>query len=207
VCRLSGKPGRIGRIGAVRSNAWIWLFSSIESTTALSGGFKYNPTTSRILVSNWGSVENLNVSRRHGCSPHLRQILLTHTCEMPSWSASSRLDQCVTPSFSDGGSSVASTTATSSTCAGRPGLGRSANPSSPPSRYRFFQPITVGLDTPTRATISLVPTPSAASSTIRARCAKPARNDDARIQRVNSARSSAGTSTGTVNDIPHDIAR
>jgi hypothetical protein len=28
-------------------------------------------------------VENLNVSRRHGCRPHLRQILATHTLEMP----------------------------------------------------------------------------------------------------------------------------
>jgi hypothetical protein len=38
----------------------------MESTTALSGGFRYSPTTSRILASSCGSVENLNVSRRHG---------------------------------------------------------------------------------------------------------------------------------------------
>jgi len=29
---------RIGRIGAVRSSAWIWLFSSIDRTIASSGG-------------------------------------------------------------------------------------------------------------------------------------------------------------------------
>ncbi len=31
-------PGFMGRPGWVRSSAWIWLFSSIESTTAWSGG-------------------------------------------------------------------------------------------------------------------------------------------------------------------------
>jgi hypothetical protein len=108
-------------------------FSSIESTTALSGGFRYSPTTSRILDSSSGSVENLNVSRRHGCSPHLRQIFATHTFEIPSCSASSRLDQCVTASRCGGGSKVASTTPTSSTRGGRPDFGRSPSPAIPPS--------------------------------------------------------------------------
>lgn len=31
-------PGRIGSMGWLRSNAWIWLFSSTQSTTACSGG-------------------------------------------------------------------------------------------------------------------------------------------------------------------------
>jgi len=31
-------PGFIGSIGAVRSSAWIWVFSSRESTIARSGG-------------------------------------------------------------------------------------------------------------------------------------------------------------------------
>jgi hypothetical protein len=44
----------------------------------------------------------------------------------------------------------------------------------PSAAYRFFQPITVGFDTPTRSTISLTDTPSAASNTIRARRARPA---------------------------------
>jgi hypothetical protein len=40
----------------------------------LSGGFRYSPTTSPTLASNCGSVENLKLSLRHGCRPHLRQI-------------------------------------------------------------------------------------------------------------------------------------
>ena len=40
VC-FSGIPGRKGRIGSrtsVRSRVWIWVFSSIQTTTALAGG-------------------------------------------------------------------------------------------------------------------------------------------------------------------------
>ena len=118
-------------MGAVRSNAWIWDFSSIDNTIALSGGFRYRPTTSRTLASNSGSVENLNVSTRHGCRPHLFQILPTHTCEIPSSAPNSREDQCVTPSRSGGDSSVADTTATSSTTRRRPGFGRSCRPPMP----------------------------------------------------------------------------
>jgi transposase InsO family protein len=76
----------------------------MQTTTALSGGAKYKPTTSRILVSSSGSVENLNVSTRQGCSFHLRQILATVAKEIPRWSPSSRADQCVTPVLSDNGS-------------------------------------------------------------------------------------------------------
>src|SRR5439155_6256680 len=49
---FSGSPGRSGRIGAVRCRACTCDFSSMQSTTAFSGGFKYNPTTSRTLASN-----------------------------------------------------------------------------------------------------------------------------------------------------------
>ena len=37
---FSGSPG------CVRSSAWIWDFSSTHSTSALSGGLRYSPTTS-----------------------------------------------------------------------------------------------------------------------------------------------------------------
>ena len=67
--------------------------------------------------------------------------------------------------------------------------------------------MTVGLDTPTRCTISFVPTPSSASNTIRARCANPAGNDGARVQRINSARASADIRTVTVNDMHHATAK
>jgi hypothetical protein len=86
-------------------------------------------------------------------------------------------------------------------------LGRSPRPAIPSAAYRFFQAITVGLDTPTRSTISFVPTPSSASKTIRARCANPALSDGVRVQRVSSARSSAGICTATVNDIHHATAK
>jgi hypothetical protein len=46
-------------------------------------GFKYRPTTSRTFASSPGSVENVNVSTRHGCSFHLRQILATVAKEIP----------------------------------------------------------------------------------------------------------------------------
>ena len=49
--------------------ACTWLFSSMQSTTAFSGGCRYSPTTSRTLASSSGSVENLNVSTRQGCTP------------------------------------------------------------------------------------------------------------------------------------------
>jgi len=49
----------MGSSGAVRSKAWVWDFSSKQTTTALSGGFSYRLTTSRTLASNCGSVENL----------------------------------------------------------------------------------------------------------------------------------------------------
>jgi hypothetical protein len=38
------------------------------STIAFSGGLRYNPTTSLTLAINSGSVENLNVSARQGCT-------------------------------------------------------------------------------------------------------------------------------------------
>jgi hypothetical protein len=37
-------------------------------TLSQSGGFRYNPTTSVTLAISSGSVENLNVSTRHGCT-------------------------------------------------------------------------------------------------------------------------------------------
>jgi hypothetical protein len=73
----------------------------------------------------------------------------------------------------------------------------------PPAAYRRFQETTVGLDTPVRRTISLVPSPSAASSTILARCASPARIDGERAHEASTSRSRGGTSTLTVNAISH----
>jgi hypothetical protein len=91
------------------------------------------------------------------------------------------------------------TIATSSTVRGLPGLGRSPSPPIPPAAYRRFHKITVGLDAPVRRTISFVPIPSAASSTIRARRASPARIDGDRTQEASTSRSRGGTSTLTVS--------
>src|SRR5664280_2098167 len=38
------RPGCIGSIFWVRSNAWMWDFSSTHNTIAFSGSAKYNPT-------------------------------------------------------------------------------------------------------------------------------------------------------------------
>ncbi len=162
-------PGRSGRIGAVGSSAWIWDFSSTLTTTALCGGFRYSPTTSRILASSSGSVENLNVCVRHGCTFHFRQIRATVANDIPSSAPSRRADQCVTPRCGGGAASVAANTASSSWVAGRPERGRSPSAASPPARYRLRQVSTVGPDTPTRRAISALATPCEASSTIRAR--------------------------------------
>ena len=68
-----------------------------------------------------------------------------------------------------------------STSRGRPDRGSSTNPSIPSASYRARQAVTVGRDTPTSSAISVFDTPSAASNTILARCAKPARIDDERV--------------------------
>ena len=59
--RRSGLPGPSGRLGVVRERAWIWAFSSTQTTMARSGGSRYRPTTSRTLAASWGSVENVKV--------------------------------------------------------------------------------------------------------------------------------------------------
>src|ERR1039458_3180273 len=60
------RPFFSGSPGCVRSNAWIWLFSSKHSTSALSGGFKYSPTTSVSFSRNFASRESLKMWLRCG---------------------------------------------------------------------------------------------------------------------------------------------
>lgn len=96
----------------------------------------YRPTTSRILVSSSGSVENLNVSVRHGCRSHLRQIRATEAKEMFNSAASNRADQRVTPRCAGGRPSwarVATTTSISSISGGRPLRFWSSNARIPPA--------------------------------------------------------------------------
>ena len=108
-------------------------------------------------------------------------------------SASSRDDQCVIPSRSGGGVSVAAKIAARRrrrTVCGRPGRGRSPRPASPSRAYRRRQAITIGRETPSSRAIRVLGTPSAASSKIRARCTCDAGAEVACAQRRKTARSS-----------------
>ena len=118
--------------------------------------------------------------------PHVRDA---HPgCDRPA----AALDQCVTPSVSGGGSSVASTTATSSTSAGRPGFGRSSRPAIPRRRTASS----------TRSPSAWTPRPAPrsrscpplrpATRSAPAAPTRPATTDD-RVHRTNSARSSAAS--------------
>src|SRR4051794_30430592 len=75
--------------------------------------------TSRTLPSSSGSVENLNVSRRQGCTPYARHARATVAFPSPSCLPSSREDQCVTAKDFGGGSNVAAMIAASSMVLGR----------------------------------------------------------------------------------------
>src|SRR5829696_5430000 len=175
------------------------------STIAFSGGFRYSPTTSVTLATSSGSVENLNVSTRHGCTRWCRQVRSTVEASTPKRSANSRDDQCVTPSPAGGGVSVAAKILARSTVRGRPERRSSSSPCTPELAYRFRQPITEGRETPTRSAISVLDTPSAASSTIRARCASPALIELDRVQDSNTSRSPGRRPSGCART-PHSHA-
>jgi hypothetical protein len=99
--------------------------------------------------------------------------------------ANNRDDQWVIPSFFGGGFNVTAMIFERSTSRGRPDLCSSISPSIPSASYLARHAVTVGLDTPTRAAISVLLTPSAANKMILARCANPARIDDERVHSNN----------------------
>ena len=78
VTALGDHPPVRGAPGALflpdDSEACTEVFSSMHSTTAFSGGFKYKPTTSISFSSNRGSPESLNVLTRCGFRPRPDQI-------------------------------------------------------------------------------------------------------------------------------------
>ena len=190
VGRLLRQPHAQRKDRCGRFSAWTWDFSSTHSTTALPGGFRYNPTTSRTLASSSESVENLNVSCRHGLMWYLRQARATVASPRPSCLPSNRDDQCVTPSLT-GGSNVAAMIAESSTTFGRPLRRSSSSPAIPCAANRSRHLITVGRETPSSLAVPDVPTPSATASTIRARSTCPAGTERDRLNDSNAARSSA----------------
>src|SRR5512134_458496 len=116
---VPARPFFIGSDGWVRSNACTWLFSSRQSTTAFSGGFRYSPTTSTSFSSNRGSFDSLNVSTRCGCSPRARQTRCTVSRLTPTRAAIVRVDQCVAPG---GVSCTVTRTISSTVSAGIDGL-------------------------------------------------------------------------------------
>jgi hypothetical protein len=130
-------------------------------------------------------------------------MFATATLEIPSSAASSREDQCVTPSFVGGPSIVRTTTSSGSTTRGRPERLRSPRPSSPAATYRARQVTTVCRVTPSRAAIAVFDSPPAAASTIRARSAKPAGNDGERVHERNTSRSASGSNNGAADGTRH----
>ena len=72
-------------------------------TIAFSGGARYKPMMSVTLATSSGSVENLNVSARHGVTPNDRHAFNTVAWSSFSRFASSRDDQWVTPNRAGGG--------------------------------------------------------------------------------------------------------
>src|SRR6516225_8802986 len=94
---VPARPFFIGSDGWVRSSACTWDFSSMHSTTADSGGFRYRPTTSVSLSSNAGSVEILKVSTRWGLSPRAFQIRCTVLRLTPACLAIDLVLQWVSP--------------------------------------------------------------------------------------------------------------
>jgi hypothetical protein len=113
----------MGRHGAARSSAWIWLFSSKHRTGAFSGGAMYKPATSRTLAGELRAAGSFQVPTVRGLRPKARQIRDTADWDMPADLAIDRAGQCV-PLF--GGASPKALEMTRSTCSpvmvrGRPG--------------------------------------------------------------------------------------
>ena len=158
---------------------------------------------SRTLASSSGSVENLNVPDRWGWIPKFFHTLATVACEtgLPSRrnrSASNREDQCVTPSSTGGSVNVIDRISSRTSweiVAGLPERGASARPASPRAANLERHITTVGSAQPTRAAICLPGTPSADSSTIRARSTSRAGAPFARTRRVSSTRSASVTAS------------
>ena len=169
---MPARPFFIGSDGWVRSSAWTEDFSSMHSTIACSGGFRYNPTTSISFSSNVGSLLSLNVLTRCGLSPRADQTRCTVAFDTPTSFAIVRVLQCVPPFGLQ--LRVRSTISSILSCGisgGRPRPGATLpNFVNPCSANRFRHARTVTGVTPVSVAIWAFATPSAASSRTRARC-------------------------------------
>ena len=145
---------------------------------------------SRTLSMNSGSLDSLKVSERCGCNPKALQMRCTVVAEMPLARAIERRLQWVASSGTV--SSVRVTTSailSSPILRGAPGRGASSSPAIPLSAKRRRQVPTVSRDTPSFSAIAELLSPSAASSTIRARRAAPRDDLRRRTRRSSSTRS------------------
>ena len=162
----------MGSRGRVRSNAWIWVFSSTHKTNALSGGLRYRPTISRTFSIKSGSDDSLKVSVRWGCSPKARHMRLMVLWLRPERLAIERVLQWVA-SVGVVSRVMLTTLSTSASAVlrGVPGLGSSSSPSTRRSKNRDLHFPTVGLDTLSSSATAVFVFPSAHPSIIRARWA------------------------------------
>jgi hypothetical protein len=87
------RPFFMGKLGWVRSRAWIWLFSSTQRTTACSGGCRDRPTTSSSLSWKCGSWLNVKVRTRWGCRPWAVQTRCPNVGFVRRCRAKVRVDQ------------------------------------------------------------------------------------------------------------------
>ena len=148
-------------------------------------GFRYSPTTSTTLASNSGSVENLNVSARHGCTPIMPPGPRDRRRGPPQIVGQQPRRPVRHPQLGRRRGQRRGHDPPRSTVRGRPGPLLIVQPVQPGLGVPVAPLITVCRDTPTRTAISVFDTPSEASSTIRARCASAARTDPDRTSPVN----------------------
>src|SRR5712691_9043029 len=92
------RPFFQGRPGWVRSNAWIWHFSSSDKTIAFAGGCRYKPVTSSSFSAKRGSLLSLKLLTRCGFKPCARQIRPTVDALTPTAGANVRVLQWVATS-------------------------------------------------------------------------------------------------------------
>ena len=131
----------------------------------------YNPMTSRVFSAKCGSVDTLKCRTLCGASRWRTRILCTVVGERPTFSARARTVQCVSPSGAELRASSATSRTFASDVRGFPGgrvLSR-RRPSTPSRMNRSCQRHTVAFAEPVSAITAIVPKPSSAGGTIRAR--------------------------------------
>lgn len=137
-----------------------------------------------------GQVDSLNVSWRCGCKPKARQMRETAVCEGPASLAMLRVLQCVAPRGTlSSVLAITASTRASSMVLGAPKRGASSRPS---RRYRTNHArhlLTICGVTRWRAATTLLSSPSAQASTMRARGAKACAVFRRNVRALSSSRS------------------